>query len=309
MGSVFRRNPARRVEGSSVPESPSGPSATVTLETTIALADALVGMLEYQHPFFRGGSSLVRLVAGALGRELGLASDDQQALALAALLRDLGRIRLGGEHTERPRAELNAVDLRRIEAHVEVGLDRLEEIGLPPAIRDAIRHHHERWDGQGYPDGLSEAEIPLLARILGVADAFVAMIQPRVYRPSRRVAAVLKELRQEAGRRYDPVIVDAAERVLAGPPSRGLGFGLGQHVLVIHPDEDRGTVLSTRLCSKGYLAEVALSGHAARHHMERARVGVVLLASEPGDMSAASFVSDLRADPRFESVRIRFFLS
>jgi CheY-like chemotaxis protein len=130
------------------------------------------------------------------------------------------------------------------------------------------------------------------------------MIQPRVYRPSRRVAAVLKELRQEAGRRYDPVIVDAAERVLAGPPGRGLGFGLGQHVLVIHPDEDRGTVLSTRLCSKGYLAEVALSGHAARHHMERARVGVVLLASEPGDMSAASFVSDLRADPRFESVRI-----
>ncbi len=189
-----------------------------------------MGLLEYRDPFFRGGSSLTRLLAAAVGRELGLPEGEIQNLGLAAVLRDLGRLALGGKLVSGPgKVGKTPEARRRIERHVDLALHLMEGIDLPASIRYAVRHHHERWDGGGYPDGLAGAEIPLSARILAVVDSFSAMVAARPYRLPRKVPEATAELRAEAGSRYDPDVVDALLAVLSRRDQPHLGFVQRHH--------------------------------------------------------------------------------
>jgi CheY-like chemotaxis protein len=249
----------------------------------VALADLLVGLLEYRDPFFRGGTSLTRLLTAAIARELGLDEDTANAIALGAVLRDLGQLPLKGL-IDRPGSELGADGRRRMERHVDTALELLEGVSLPRVTRETIRHHHERWDGTGYPDGLAGTAIPIGARIVAVADSFAAMIAARPHRLPKRVPAALEDIRAGAGRLYDSIVVDALVRVLSSTSWRGLRFGLRHHVLVVDPDETRAMVIATRLCSHGYLAEAAFNAESARERLERTRiVGLVVSAELPGD--------------------------
>lgn len=263
----------------------------------VALADLLVGLIEYRDPFYRGGSSLARLIAVAIGREMGLEGPALQELGLAALLRDLGRLAMGGRLIERPSVELKPDARRRIEAHVDLALQLLDGITLPDGVRAAIRHHHERWDGMGYPDGLRGEAIPLPARILAVADSLAAMISPRPYRPPRRLAAAVAEIEAEAGSNYDPAVVHALLRILPGRlRRRSLDFGLRQHIVVVDADRGRALATAIRLCSHGYLAEAATDPNDARERMRRNPVDLVAISAElPGD-AAAAFLDALRDD-------------
>ena len=145
--------------------------------------------------------------ASELGRRVGLSSADLQAVAYSILLHDLGRIGIS-ESIMLKRGPLNADELEMVQRHVEIG-ERIAE-SLPGAERfgPIIRHHHERWDGQGYPDGLSGDKIPTGARIISIVDAFDAMTQFRPYRDPLSIIEAVEELRSERGRQFDGSLVD-----------------------------------------------------------------------------------------------------
>ena len=101
-----------------------------------------------------------------------------------------------------------------LERHPQIGFRMLDSLGVDP-VADLVLHHHERWDGAGYPDGLHGDEIPLGARIIFVTDAFDAMTSDRIYRPKRSSDAALAELERCAGSQFDPRVVAALRRELA----------------------------------------------------------------------------------------------
>lgn len=289
--------PARQVEEEAGPQ----PEETNSL---IGIVDLLVGLLEYRDPFFRGGSSMTRLLATSMAEEMGLTSEQKTHLALAALLRDLGRLALGGRLVPLGRSTHTPDARRYIERHVDLALQLLEGMVLPAPVREAIRHHHERWDGAGYPDGLAGENIPLLARILAVADSYGAMISPRTYRVPLKVEDAARELREEGGSRYDPAVVDALLRMLERRDQPHMGFVQRNHVLLLNADQADAVVTAAKLCSVGYLAEVAPQIPAARERLRRAPVGALVISAPRPHEETQAFVRGVRADPMFVGLPI-----
>lgn len=276
-------------------------SGNQSFVTTIALTDLLVGLLEFRDPFFRGGSSLTGLVAVTIGREIGLEGERLQELALAALLRDLGRLALGGELLARGTSQPDSQERASIERHVKVGLDLLDGVGLPSRVMKAIEHHHERWDGEGYPDGLAGDAIPLEARVLAVADSFAAMIRPRPYRPPLNVQAATDEMRNDAGTVYDASIVKVLLELLERPDRPIFGTSPGHHVLILHADGARAMVIAAWLCQHGFFAEAAPDLDAALDRIRRVPVAALVLDAGDENTDAAERIEwlvKLRASPR-----------
>jgi HD-GYP domain-containing protein (c-di-GMP phosphodiesterase class II) len=272
--------------------------------TLIAVTDLLVGLLEYRDPFFRGSSSLTRLLATSVADELGLGPDDKVNLALAAILRDLGRVALGGRLIPVGRSPETRDARNRIERHVELALHLLEDIALPAPVREAVRHHHERWDGTGYPDALAGEDIPQLARILAVADSFAAMVSPRTYRVPRKAPDAARELQEDAGSAYDPAVVDALIRIVQRRDQAHLGFVQRHHVLLVSSDHPGALVTAAKLCSVGYLAEVAPDVAAARERLRRAPVAALVLSAKRADDGVSDFIRGVRADAVFATLPI-----
>ena len=277
--------------------------ASAQTRALIALTDLLVGLLEYRDPFFRGSSSLTRLLATSVAQELGVSQEEQVDLALAAVLRDLGRLALGGRLL--PGGASQTSEARaRIERHVDLALHLMEGIDLPENVRLAVRHHHERWDGAGYPDGLSGKGIPFLARILAVVDSFAAMVSPRPYRLPRKVPDAARELEEEAGTRYDPTVVAALLRVLERRRQRQLGFVQRHHILIVNPDQPGATITAAKLCSAGYLAEVSVDVGTARERLRRVPVAALVVSAEEGVDAAGAFIREIRRDPMFSALPV-----
>ncbi|MGH7480541.1 MAG: HD domain-containing phosphohydrolase, partial [Longimicrobiales bacterium] len=264
--------------------------------TLTPLTDLLVGLLEYYDPYYRGGSSLTRLLAVGIAEELGLGEPQLAEISLAAVLRDIGRLALGGRILSRGEAEQHSQPRRGLEWHVELTLRMLEGISLPQRVLDAVRHHHERWDGRGYPDGLAGEAIPLEARILAVADSFSAMIRPRPYRLPRRVPEAVAELERESGRQFDPAVIEAALRLMATNDLRGFGLGGRRHVILIHPFGPDATVAAVKLGTAGFLAEVAADLDMGAERLRRVPVEAVVLSGMLPVDRAARFVEELRRD-------------
>lgn len=153
-----------------------------------------------------GGRRLVRL-ARATARRLGMSASDVDVIGYVASIHDLGMTRLQGEIMHPGR--LNETQRTALLEHPEVSVEILRPLEYLGLVRDLILSHHERWDGTGYPRGLAGDHIPLGARILSVVDAWESMIAGRPYRPPRDVTDAVEELRLEAGRQFDPEVVEA----------------------------------------------------------------------------------------------------
>jgi HD-GYP domain-containing protein (c-di-GMP phosphodiesterase class II) len=269
----------------------------------VAIADLLVGLLEYRDPFFRGGTSLTRLLTATIARQMGVDERAVNEIALGAVLRDLGQLPLKGL-ISKVGADLTADAKRQVERHVDTALELLEEVNLPETVRQTIRHHHERWDGTGYPDRLAGDAIPLGGRIVAVADTFAAMIAARPHRLPKRVPAALEDIRAWSGTRYDPAVVDALVRAVATPTWRGIGFGLRHHLILADPDETRAMVLATRLCSHGYLAEASFSADGALERMKRSRISGLIVSADMPDADVMTLLREIRETARLDAIPI-----
>ncbi len=140
-----------------------------------------------------------------LGSGLGLGDIDLDRLALAGVLHDVGKIHLDPGILGKP-GPLDSNERELMNRHPELGF-AMTRNRLDPKVAEAILYHHERFDGRGYPFGLSSEEIPILSRIILVADAFDAMTSTRAYQPALPVDFAVSEIRKYAGTQFDPQVV------------------------------------------------------------------------------------------------------
>jgi diguanylate cyclase (GGDEF)-like protein/putative nucleotidyltransferase with HDIG domain len=173
----------------------------------------LLAALAARHGSVGDHSTAVADLARSIGRTLGADDRELEHLYLAGLLHDLGKISTPDAILLKP-GPLTGEEREVMKEHARTGFHLLDGLDLSP-VDTWILHHHEHWDGSGYPDGLVGAEIPFGSRIVLVADAFDAMTTGRPYRRALSVQAALGELRDLAGRQFDPLVVSALETCLA----------------------------------------------------------------------------------------------
>jgi|GEM_PF-3288111 len=171
---------------------------------------ALVAAIDARFAWSEGRSERVARYAAAIGRRLGVRGRRAQHLRLGALLHDVGALLVSPEVLSK-KGVLSAPQRMEIEVHPQRGVNLLELIGYDQEVLDAVRYHHERADGTGYPSGLVGAQTPLLAKIVAVADAFEALTQERPHRPAMTAAEAVEILR---GGAYWPHVVDALTAAL-----------------------------------------------------------------------------------------------
>jgi diguanylate cyclase (GGDEF)-like protein len=181
--------------------------ATEAMESLAAAVDA-------RDTYTAGHSRRVQEIAVAIGRELDLDEPELESLSFAALFHDVGKLAVPDALLLKT-GPLDEQEWWTVRRHAEEGERIIGHLGFLADATPAIRHHHEHFDGTGYPDGLRGQEIPLGARILHVADAFDSMITTRVYRAARSWEKALEELRQGSGSQFCPSCVAALERQVA----------------------------------------------------------------------------------------------
>lgn len=167
----------------------------------------LVLAVEAKDPYTHGHSRRTAEVAARIGSRLRLSSADLRALTRGAYLHDVGKIGID-EAILNKRGALDPMERLEIERHPEVGAAMVQGASSLSETLDVIRHHHERWDGGGYPSGLASTAIPYLARITAVADVWDALTTDRSYRPGWHPADALAHILAGAGTHFDPAIVD-----------------------------------------------------------------------------------------------------
>jgi putative nucleotidyltransferase with HDIG domain len=181
----------------------------------LSFATALVATLDARDRYTAGHSAAVAIYARDIARRMGL-SDKQQELAhLCGLVHDVGKIGLPAALLEKT-GSLSLEERRQMEQHSEIGERILSNVDDYAEIADVVRHHHERVDGNGYPDRLTGDEIPLLARIIAVADAYNAMTSDRPYRDAMPSRVARLRLAQAVETQFDTGVVAAFEAILAG---------------------------------------------------------------------------------------------
>jgi putative nucleotidyltransferase with HDIG domain len=177
-------------------------------ETLLETIETLNAAVEARDPYTAGHSQRVRRVSLAIGRELRLSAKQLGALATAALFHDIGKIGMPDSVLTKP-GKLDRAEAAIMREHVTRGAEIVSRI---TSLRDsvpAIRHHHERWDGLGYPDRLSGKEIPVEAAIIAIADAWDAMITDRPYADALDVEEAMEQIHAGRGKQFNPAVVDA----------------------------------------------------------------------------------------------------
>ena len=171
------------------------------------------GVLDRWRNFDGNHSQAVASLAVELAQRLGIEGDELEDLRLAAVLHDIGKVAVP-EHILNKPGPLTDVEQALVERHPVIGYELVRGLALSP-VDTYVLHHHERWDGAGYPHGLKGAEIPFGSRILFVADAFDVLTSTRSYRAGVSVEAAMNELQSESGRQFDPLVVAALHDLLA----------------------------------------------------------------------------------------------
>lgn len=174
---------------------------------------AMVNALEAKSPWTRGHSERVAAYAQEIAFEMNLKEELRKEVTIASLLHDIGKIGTFGDILEKDTG-LSKDEYDIVKRHSVQGADILKGIKRFENVALMVRHHHERMDGTGYPDGLKGDKVPIGARIVYVADAFDAMTEERPYRPSLTIYDAVSELQKNAGTQFDPFVVEAWIRVL-----------------------------------------------------------------------------------------------
>jgi putative nucleotidyltransferase with HDIG domain len=193
-------------------------AANLQLErANISFASALVATLDARDRYTAGHSAAVAIYARDIAERMGLSEEEQALAHLCGLVHDVGKIGLPAGLLEKPGA-LTLEERRLMETHSEIGERILGKVEDYAEIAAIVRHHHERVDGHGYPDGLTGEEMPLISRIISVADAYDAMTSDRPYRDAMPSRVARMRLAQAVGSQFDTSVVAAFEAILATAP-------------------------------------------------------------------------------------------
>lgn len=175
--------------------------------------ETLVRTIQAKDQYTSGHSTRVSRYALLIADKLELGTKEKHQLYLASMLHDIGKIGVPDELLNRP-GKLTDEEMERVRNHVQLGASMIEMLGEMHPIVPLIRHHHESWDGTGYPDGLKGEEIPLISRIVSVADMYDAMTSDRPYRKRRSQAEAVAEIQRTIGTKLDPRVAEAFLEVL-----------------------------------------------------------------------------------------------
>jgi putative two-component system response regulator len=180
---------------------------------SVSIAETLINAMEAKDLYLRGHSQRVAELAGQLAEEMGLEESISEDLRIAGRLHDVGKIGIREAILNKPDS-LTAEEFEHVKRHVQIGLDILAPLTHLKTPLNYVEHHHEHWDGAGYPHGLAGEEIPLGARILCAADTFDALTSKRAYREPMEPMAALEHLKVDVGSQFDPCVYDALVRVV-----------------------------------------------------------------------------------------------
>jgi response regulator RpfG family c-di-GMP phosphodiesterase len=181
-------------------------------QTFLSAIDSLVSALEARHPYTSGHSLRVRRYALRLARALGMDPNQCRRLSLAAKLHDIGKVGITEAILNKP-GRLTEEEYRQVKEHPAIGERILRPIIRNGEVLSAVRGHHERYDGQGYPDGLKGTRIPPLARLIAVVDCYDALTSSRSYREKLSRAQALEVIRVSSGTCFDPTFAEAFVRI------------------------------------------------------------------------------------------------
>jgi HD-GYP domain-containing protein (c-di-GMP phosphodiesterase class II) len=176
-----------------------------SLEDTVG---AIASTVEIRDPYTAGHQRRVAKLGAQIAKAMGLPDDQARGIYLAGLIHDVGKINVPAEILSKP-GKLTSLEMQLIQTHVQAGYDIIKGVEFPWPIAEAVRQHHERLDGSGYPRGLAADAIIVEARILAVADVTEAIMAHRPYRPAIGLDAALAEIESGKGRLYDAAAVEA----------------------------------------------------------------------------------------------------
>ena len=178
-----------------------------------AAMEALAKTVDAKDRYTSGHSMRVAEVACLIAEELGWNDEQISELRFQGMMHDIGKIGVPDSVLNKP-GRLNSIEFELVQSHTTVGSDILKNVTSIPGVEQAARHHHERFDGNGYPDHLKGEEIPINARIIGVADAYDAMNSDRIYRKALPKDVIRKEIVNGRGTQFDPFLVDVFIKLL-----------------------------------------------------------------------------------------------
>jgi len=181
---------------------------------SIATLEALVNALEAKDPYMRGHSARVADLSATIAHQLGLAEEDLEHVRVAGRLHDIGKIGTR-ESVLNKQGALTPDEFEHVKQHVVIGSQILAPLSHLGDIIPAVRHHHERWDGTGYPDGLRGEEIPIGARIIGAAEVFDALSTSRAYQEKMSPENAVERIADLSGTVLDPQVVEALSAIVA----------------------------------------------------------------------------------------------
>ncbi|HMH82637.1 MAG TPA: HD domain-containing phosphohydrolase [Gemmatimonadales bacterium] len=181
---------------------------------SIATLEALVNALEAKDPYMRGHSARVADLSATIAHQLGLADEDLEHVRVAGRLHDIGKIGTR-ESVLNKQGALTPDEFEHVKQHVVIGSQILAPLSHLGDIIPAVRHHHERWDGTGYPDGLRGEEIPIGARIIGAAEVFDALSTSRAYQEKMSPENAVERIADLSGTVLDPQVVEALSAIVA----------------------------------------------------------------------------------------------
>lgn len=182
-------------------------------QVTLQVITTVMSTLDARDAYTQGHSARVAAYSGAIAKKLGLSRDQIQNIRYAALLHDIGKVGIPDAILNKPTAH-TPKEQEIIRTHATIGRDILKDIIAIPEAAEVAGSHHEHWDGNGYPNGISGTEIPLAARIVCVADTYDAMTTDRIYRKRLPEVMVKTEIKKQIGHQFDPDIAQALLELL-----------------------------------------------------------------------------------------------
>ncbi|HPF88412.1 MAG TPA: HD-GYP domain-containing protein [Candidatus Limiplasma sp.] len=177
------------------------------------LIEAFVSSMEAKDHYTEGHSRRVSAFSVQIAKQLHFSNAKIKEIEVAALLHDIGKIGIEDTILQKP-GRLTPEEHKRIQEHPLIGVETVKRVGISDEIAEMIRHHHERYDGNGYPDGLDYTQVSFEAYILGVADAFDAMTSDRPYRAAMSTKVAMTILEKESGKQFHPDVVRAMKECL-----------------------------------------------------------------------------------------------